>query len=349
MAFADNHELVSYLAKKLGGTHLSITSEWQNTEGWSMETFSLGVKYTKDGKTVDQEIIMRRQPVSGLLEPYDVSTEYRIVDALQTSAVIVPETFWFESDPAVFERPFYTMAKVAGDVHFVNQNPDPDYRLIADDEERASLATDFICNLAHIHNSDWQQLGLGFLGDPGSGKNSALAQVKYWSDVIERAGIRSKPLLTLAINWLVNNAPETEQVRLVHGDYRTGNFIYKDSRITSILDWEMTHLGDPHEDIVYVLGALWRSAQPTNWVCHLLPEDEFLSRYEQQSGIEVESDKLKYFQVLLDLKGIGIMATAANSFAQGKTADLKPPAFGSILDLAYAGLAQHLNQSLLSC
>ena len=349
MAIANNLQLASYLAKKLGGSELSITKEWQNTEGWSMETFSLDVQYTKDNKRIEQAIILRREPVSGLLEPYDVSTEYRILNALQSSDVIIPEAFWYESDPAIFDRPFYVMEKVAGDVHFVNQNQDPDYRLIADDDERASLAEDFITNLVHIHDCDWRSLGLSFLGDPGPGKNPALQQVDYWSDVIERAGVRSKPLVTLAINWLKNNAPETDKVRLVHGDYRTGNFIYKDHRITSILDWEMTHLGDPHEDIVYVLGALWRSAAPTDWVCHLLPEADFLARYERQSGMKVNRDKLNYFQVLLDLKGIGIMATAANAFARNKTKDLKPAAFGSILDLAYAGLAQHLNERLSSC
>ncbi len=349
MALADNSRLASYLAEKLGGSELSISKEWQNTEGWSMETFSLDVEYTKGGNKIEQAIILRRQPVSGLLEPYDVSIEYRILSALQASKVIVPETFWYEADPAVLERPFYVMEKVPGDVHFVTQNSDPDYRLIADDDERASLAEDFIDNLVHIHQSDWKSLGLDFLGDPGPGKNSALQQIDYWSDVIERAGVRAKPLVTLAVNWLRTNAPETDQVRLVHGDYRTGNFIYQHSHITSILDWEMTHLGDPHEDLVYVLGALWRSPAPTDWVCHLLSEEDFLSKYEQRSGISVDRDKLNYFQLLLDLKAVGIMATAANAFAQNKTEDLKPAAFGSILDLAYAALAQHLNERLSSC
>ncbi len=346
MAIADDPGLVSYLAQKLGGDDLTIKDVWQNTEGWSMETFSLTVEYTKDGTRVDQEIILRRQPVSGLLEPYDVSIEYRILAALQDTGVIIPKTFWYEPDPAVFERPFYAMEKVAGEVHFLTQVPDPDYRLIPDDQERASLAEDFIANLVHIHACDWRSLGLDFLGDPGPGKGSALRQIEYWGAVIERAGFRAKPLVTLTVNWLRRNAPETDTVRLVHGDYRTGNFIYKDKRIRAILDWEMTHLGDPHEDLVYVLGSLWCSPPPTNWVCHLLPEEEFLERYEDQSGLKVDKQKLEYFQILLDLKAVGIMTTAANAFARNKTPDLKPGAFGTLLDLAYAGLAQHLDGGL---
>jgi aminoglycoside phosphotransferase (APT) family kinase protein len=346
MAIADDPRLASYLAEKLGGSDLSIRSEWQNTEGWSMETFSLAVEYTKDGERVEQEIILRREPSGGLLEPYDASTEYRILSALQDTGVIIPKTFWYEPDPEVFDRPFYAMEKVDGEVHFLTQSEDPNFCLIPDDEERASLTEDFITNLVRIHACDWRSLGLDFLGDPGPGKGAALRQTEYWANVIERAGFRKKPLVTLAVNWLRNNAPETDSVRLVHGDYRTGNFIYKDKRIRAILDWEMTHLGDPHEDLVYVLGSLWRSSPPTNWVCHLLPEEEFLERYERQSGMKVDRQKLDYFQILLDLKAIGIISTAANAFALNKTPDLKPGAFGTLLDLGYAGLAQHLNGGL---
>ena len=45
MAISDHPGLTSYLAQKLEGTDLTVTAEWQNTEGWSMETFSLTVEY----------------------------------------------------------------------------------------------------------------------------------------------------------------------------------------------------------------------------------------------------------------------------------------------------------------
>jgi len=343
MAIADDPGMVSYLSKKLGGDDLTIKDVWQNTEGWSMETFSLSLEYSRGDARVEQEIILRRQPVSGLLEPYDVSTEYRVLSAMQKTGVAIPETYWYEPNRAVFERPFYAMEKVEGEVHFLTQETDPDYRLIPDDQERASLAEDFIANLVRIHTCDWRSLGLDFLGDPGPGRGSALGQTEYWEAVIERAGFRKKPLVTLAVNWLRENAPENDTVRLVHGDYRSGNYIYREKTIRAILDWEMVHLGDPHEDLVYVLGQLWRSPPPTEWVSHLLPEEEFLRRYEEMSGIKVEPEKLHYCEVLNDLKAVGIITTAINAFAKNKTPDLRPGVFGTLLDLAYAGLAQHLD------
>jgi aminoglycoside phosphotransferase (APT) family kinase protein len=346
MAIQDDPGMVCYLAGKLGAEDLAVKDVWQNTEGWSMETFSLSLEYSKGDSRVEQEIILRRQPVSGLLEPYDVSTEYRVLTAMQKTGVAIPETYWYEPDPAVFERPFYAMEKVEGEVHFLTQETDPDYRLIPDDEERASLTKDFIENLVRIHACDWRSLGLDFLGDPGPGKGSGLRQTEYWEAVIDRAGCRKEPLVTLAVNWLKQNAPENDTVRLIHGDYRSGNYIYRDKRIRAILDWEMVHLGDPHEDLVYVLGQLWRSPPPTEWVSHLLPAEEFLKRYEELSGTPVEPEKLHYCEILNDLKAVGIITTATNAFVKNKTPDLRPGIFGALLDMAYAGLAQHLDGRL---
>ncbi len=236
MALSETPGLTSYLAEKLGGTDLIIKDEWQNTEGWSMETFSLVVEYTREGERKEQALILRREPAGGLLEPYDASTEYRVLTALQGTGVAIPKTFWYEPDPAVLERPFYTMEKVEDSVHFITQKTDPDYRLIPDDEERAGLAEDFIDNLVRIHTCDWKGLDLDFLGDPDPGKGSALYQIDYWEKVIDRAGFRRKPLIALAVNWLKRNAPDNDRVVLVHGDYRTGNYIYKDKRIQAILD-----------------------------------------------------------------------------------------------------------------
>jgi hypothetical protein len=87
---------------------------------------------------------------------------------------------------------------------------------------------------------------------------------------------------------------------------------------------------------------LWRSHPPAEGVSHLLPEEEFLKRYEEMSGITVEPEKLHYCQVLNDLKAVGIITTATNAFAKNKIPDLRPDVLATLLDMAYAGLIQHL-------
>lgn len=346
MAKIEPEKLKPYLADKLGAKNLEITSFWKNLEGWSMETFSLGLKYEKDGAPVSREIIIRKEPVSGLLEPYDVSIEYRVITAIKAAGVAVPETYWYEKDPAVLGLPFYVMEKVAGHVHFFSTGKmlDPNFRLIPDDAERKSIGDDFVKNLALIHNCDWKALGLEFLGDPGPGKNTGESQVRYWYDVISRAGFGNKPVVTYAKHWLLDNLPDNDKVRLVHGDYRTGNYICDGGKIKAVLDWEMVHLGDPMEDISYVIAAVWRSAKPLSWVSHLMPEAEFYEKYTAASGIKIDKERVKFNHVLNNFKAVGIASTAGNAFKSKPGLDMKVGVFGMLVYAPLVNLINSLNK-----
>ncbi|OGP61121.1 MAG: hypothetical protein A2V67_09035 [Deltaproteobacteria bacterium RBG_13_61_14] len=346
MTKIDQDQLTRYLAEKLGAEQLTIAGIEQNLEGWSMETFSLNLAYVKDGRPLQQSLILRKEPVSGLLDPYDCSIEYRVLTALSRTEVAVPKTCWYEPDPKVLGLPFYVMEKVEGQVHFFSISFDPNWRLIPNEQERLSLAADFVRNISLIHNADWRALGLGFLGDPGPGKGSARKQVEHWEEIIARAGFRKKPVVAYAANWLKDNLVDNDRVCLVHGDYRTGNYIARDGHIAAVLDWEMVHLGDPMEDISYIIGTPWRSARPHLWVSHLLPQDEFFSRYEQASGIPIDKAKLKFYHFLNNFKAVGIAGTAAHAFKTKADLDLKAGVFGMTLYIQYFNLIRTFNKYL---
>jgi aminoglycoside phosphotransferase (APT) family kinase protein len=324
MSILDESRMKPYLSEKLRVEALSITNVWKNLEGWSMETYSLGLSYEKDGRSVEQDIIIRKAPETGLMDDnYDVSIEYRVLTGLNRTDVAVPKTYWYEPDREILGQPFYVMEKVEGSIPYPPPiSFDPDFRLIPDDEERQSLADDFVKNLALIHKADWRALGLDFLGVPGPGTGSALMQVEFWEDRITRAGFGKKPVVAYAANWLKDNLVENDRICLIHGDYRSGNYIQRDGRIVAILDWELVHLGDPLDDIAYILGA-WRSAPPHNWLSHLLPEEEFFERYEEASGIKVDMKKLEFYNMLFRFKSLGIGATAAGAWNTARELDLR--------------------------
>ncbi|MCX5868347.1 MAG: phosphotransferase family protein [Proteobacteria bacterium] len=331
MSDLERGKLETYLAGKLGTDRLAITSLWKNLEGWSMQTYSIGVSYQRDGRAVEQKLILRKEPESGLVEPYDASKEYRVITALAQTGVAVPKTYWHEPDPAILGKPFYVMEMVEGVVHQWSLSKtifDPDFRLIPDDRERESLGRDFVKNIALIHRADWRKLGLSFLGDPGPGQGSAQSQVLYWEDVISRAGFRNHPVVAYATNWLKDNLVSNDRVTVIHGDYRTGNYIARDSRIAAVIDWEMVHLGDPIEDISYIIGGAWKSARPLSWISHLMTQEEFFARYEEESGNKIDEDKVRYYHVFTDYKSIGIGVTAANAFINKANPDLRVGIFG---------------------
>jgi aminoglycoside phosphotransferase (APT) family kinase protein len=335
-----------YLADKLGVEDLSVTSFWKNLEGWSMETFSLGLSYKKDGKKVEQDIIIRKTPDAGLMDDnYDVSIEFRVLAGYNKTDVAVPEVFWMEEDTEVLGQPFYVMAKVEGDIPFPPAMAfDPKYRLFPDDDERKSLSDDFVKNLAGIHNADWKGLGLDFLGVPPEGDTgSALHQVEFWEDRITRSGLRHKPVVAYATAWLKDNLVPNDKICVVHGDYRAGNFITKDKRIVAVLDWELVSLGDPLFDIAYSLCS-WRSAPPDKWISHLMTKQEFFDSYEKASGIKVDMDKLGFYILLHFYKAFGIASTAAGAFKNHDKLNLKIGAFAMMQYGALAGLMKEIKK-----
>ena len=79
----------------------------------------------------------------------------------------------------------------------------------------------------------------------------------------------------------------------MHGDYRLGNFLERNGRITAILDWELVHLGDPVEDLGWAFLPQYRGGTPL--VCGLASEADFLARYEAQAGVPVDRASLRFY------------------------------------------------------
>ena len=88
----------------------------------------------------------------------------------------------------------------------------------------------------------------------------------------------------------------------MHGDYRTGNFLYDEDtmQITAWLDWERGYLGDRHRDLAWTMTSTYgqTASDGTFLVAGLMPREEFLGGYELASGLTVDEDRLRYFQVL---------------------------------------------------
>jgi aminoglycoside phosphotransferase (APT) family kinase protein len=125
-----------------------------------------------------------------------------------------------------------------------------------------------------------------------------------------------------AINWLKRNLPPPpDHLVLVHGDYRTGNFLYDQSGITGILDWEMAHAGDPIEDLGWVVMKSWRWARNT-LVGGLCEREDFVRMYEEASGTKVDRDALKFWEVFSNLKFAIIFITGTKAVIEAKTPDL---------------------------
>jgi aminoglycoside phosphotransferase (APT) family kinase protein len=108
------------------------------------------------------------------------------------------------------------------------------------------------------------------------------------------------PALTLAIAWLGERPPPAAPVRLVHGDYRLGNFLVNEAGLAAVLDWEFAHFGDPAEDVAWLSLREWRFGAK-KVVAGLCDRDTFLRLYEQHGGRAIDKVALRWWEIFFNV------------------------------------------------
>ena len=187
---------------------------------------------------------------------------------------------------------------------------------------RPVLGRQFVHHLAAIHAWDWRGADLSGFDVPNAGTQAVEWQLNLWERVWEEDSNEDVPLLRLATSWMRKNMPPVDRLSMLHGDYRTGNFLYTehDSRITSILDWELGHFGDRHDDLAWAMkptfGQMAEDGK-TLLVGGLLPESEFLEAYQKASGMPVDLKTLKFYSVFNTYKNIVIVLATGFRAARG--------------------------------
>jgi aminoglycoside phosphotransferase (APT) family kinase protein len=311
----------------------------RSTEGFSQETFAFDVEIVRGGATERRAFVAKREPEAGLLEPYDLEPEFRVLHALREPGLPSPPTPWFERDPAVLERAFYVMERLPGEVPVPAARADGTPPL--GEAERAALAPQIIAALAALHAVDWRARDLGFLGAPSPGREPALREVARWEERVRRTQLPPPPALAEALAWLRANAPDIPEITLVHGDFRLGNWLVTgqaaNATLSGILDWEMVHLGDPLEDLAWCSCLLWRAGTP-NASC-LLPPDALGALYAKTAGREVDPARMRFWELLAVVKMSAIMLTGIRAFLDGRSPDLRMAIFDHQLPFLVAGLA----------
>jgi len=303
--------------------------------GSSRETISFEAQWSEQGRQISRSLIIRMDPTASLLES-DRELEFRVMQSLESTSIPVPKTYWLELDEKWLGKCFFIMEKVPG-----NATP---FRtgLFAPENAtlRSEVAKQWVEILVHIHTVDWKELGLSFLGVPEVGTDCAQREIEKWEEVIDKHKLEPQPILTEALLWLKKNKPETEHITLLHGDFKQDNILFKDEKITAILDWEMTHLGDPMEDLGWACIGWYR--QDTPLICGLIERHEFFRSYQELSGIKVDESKILFYEVLGNVKMIAICLTGVRSFSEGKNYDLILGLIGLLLPKLESDLANLL-------
>src|SRR5439155_18771907 len=175
---------------------------------------------------------------------------------------------------------------------------------------RPVLIEQLATNLARIHRLDLAELA--FLPGSTDPRTVAVTELDRLQAQLDRLG-EPHPALELGLRWLRRHLPNVDRVSLVHGDYRTGNFIVQpDAGLAGILDWEFAHLGDPLEDLGWMCVRAWRFGADDLAAGGLADRDALFGSYERASGTHVDAKRIRWWELFGNVRwAIGTLGQAA--------------------------------------
>jgi aminoglycoside phosphotransferase (APT) family kinase protein len=308
-------QLTHYLAAKMPAAwDIRVSNVARIPGGASRETWTFDASWREAGAEHQRAFVLRRDPTGGLLES-DRDVEFRIYQAMTTAGVPVPPVYWLETDGAALERPFFVMGYLAGQTNgAILMSPRDPGSLEEIARQKASI-------LAKIHRADWRSFGgEDFLGKAPIPETAGANEVERWETIMRKDMLEPQPVLEMALRWLKRNTPVAPGISVVHGDYRTGNFLFDDEKITGILDWEMVHLGDPLEDLGWLCIRAWRQGKELPG--GLVERERFFEMYEEAGGFAVNPRSVLFWEVLGNLKLAVIFITGAKALVEGTSSDL---------------------------
>jgi aminoglycoside phosphotransferase (APT) family kinase protein len=305
--------LAGFLKAELGADEVAIEGLHRASYGLSRENWPFDVTWRdREGRPRREALILRRDPVGSMLNT-DRTTEFKLLRALaRVPAPPTPEARWLDADGAVFGRPTVIMVRhegvcdpfvLAGGV----SNLAPALRL--------GLARRLMEALIQVHALDWRALGLAeFLPAPTVAEAAGQA-LEHWEGVLRREAVEPMPELELVLAWLRANLPASDDVVLVHGDFKPGNSLIQGDRVAMVLDWETAHLGDPMEDLGWVTNPMRATEHqiPGAW-----QTEAMLDHYAAATGRPVSRERVRWWRIFAMFKLEIIALTGVRSFLDGR-------------------------------
>ena len=301
--------------------------------GSSRETYAFDLEWSEDGQTRTRPMIGRRDPTGGLLKS-DREREFKVIDAMHRAGLKVPEPLYLELDASVMDRPFFIMDRAPG------RTTMGAFAATEAESTRAKVADDFLSELARLQSVDYRDCGLDTLGEPKNPEEPARIQTAHWKEIYDRDRMREHyPVLDAAFAWLKANPVVSDRIVIVHGDFRSGNYLYDENGIIAMLDWEMAHLGDPMEDLGWASMKFWGREELAGG---LMEREAFYRLYEQKTGNSVDRERLFFYQVLGNAKMAVICLTGIRDFVEQRTSDAVMPFLELLLPSLFDDLADQL-------
>lgn len=314
-------EIVAASLAAACGRHLGAAARIENLhresggasrQTWSFDAIAGGLRH---------ELILRRDPptVSGgekaSSTALDRSTEFHVLRAAFQGGVRAPEVL-FELTARDGLGEAFVMRRIGGTAIARKLLRDPPYA-----DARTKITNQLGEIVARIHSVDAAHL-------PPLARREAADQIASLRTTIDTLD-QPQPVFELALSWLDRRKPVPAATPvLVHGDYRTGNYLADESGVTAILDWEGAHLGDPIEDLGWLCVKSWRFGAIDKPAGGFGSREQLWQAYERAGGGPVDPARAHWWEVFGTVRWGVICLTQAWRHLSGSVKSMELASIG---------------------
>jgi aminoglycoside phosphotransferase (APT) family kinase protein len=282
-------------------------------------------------------VVRRAPPTSVSDTAHHVVREAQVIEALADSAVPVPTILAVCDDPAVLGTPFFVMSYVDGDVVRRNGLPKD---LAEQPDSHHAVGEELIDTLVKLHEVDWRSTPLAELSRP---EGFLARQVDRWMTQLESYRSRDLDGVDDVAAWLAANQPARGDLTVMHGDYKLDNVLLSRQpppRVLSVVDFEMTTVGDPLIDLAWALifwpqeGNLIALAAPgtPNGIAadQCQTPAQLIERYSVATGRDLSA--FDWYQAFSAWKLAIVLEASYAKYRSGESANPNHEFFGFVVD-----------------
>jgi hypothetical protein len=116
------------------------------------------------------------------------------------------------------------------------------------DQERRSITREYMAAVAAMHRLPLEPFVAIGLEQPVGARDIMLAGLGPYLAHYRRTKSKPEPMLEFVLGWIRRNAP-SHRTKASFIQFDSGQFLFKDGRLTGLYDFEFSMIGDPMMDI----------------------------------------------------------------------------------------------------
>ncbi|MFA5525008.1 MAG: phosphotransferase family protein [Tissierellales bacterium] len=248
-------------------------------------------------------VVQRDHPAS--ITSFGVESQYPVLELVSRSKLKTSKPVLLEMDRSVIGAPFLILEKASGDVAGADYFAPP---------QSPALALELAEQLATLHAIDPSPLTDTIRSTVENGT------VKEWRDELDSIEAAWQQLnhapsmaISAAFAWMRAHIDQVGAERaIVHNDAAFHNILIENGHFSSLLDWELVHIGHPAEDLGYCRA----------FVQEIIEWDEFVDAYVASGGQRFPAPVVDYFSLRAGIHLLTLLQYGCSKLISGATSDI---------------------------